>query len=425
MIGDQPELIPPEALPSRLRWEKLFSFIPSFPDKVSAGPGRKAVNRSAILNALIYQRLSRKRFLRDLHNQLLESPSLTAAVGFDPYQGPPSLQRFSAFLNETPNEDLQVLRIGLVRELISLGVIQGADVAMDSCPVASWVRENNLKTDLRHRRWDKNRIPKGDPDARLGVRIHFPNPDERRIDYFWGYRNHTIADVDSELPMWERTEPNNVGEVTLAIDLLQATQNCFDLNIKAVLGDAEYDTEKILCYIMDTLHAEAFIPHNPRRSEDKNGFIRQGNIITCPANLTMNRKGHMTVKGITYLQYRCPFYYGRKPDLLMCPINHPKFINGKGCNYLWRLTDNPRDRIAYTSASFKETYAKRTAVERVFSRLLAITMEEPAVRGLDSIRNHCTISHIATLVVALTANRTGRHDFTRFVRTFIPRFLGV
>ena len=132
----------------------------------------------------------------------------------------------------------------------------------------------------------------------------------------------------------------------------------------------------------------------------------------------------MTVKGVTYIQFSCPFYYGRnKPDLLLCPAGHPKFTKQKGCNYLWRITDNLRDHIPYGTDVFKEHYNRRTAIERVFSRLLAITIQEPSVRGLNSVRNHCTISHIAVLLVALAANKLGHNDKIRFVRTFVPDFL--
>ena len=65
----------------------------------------------------------------------------------------------------------------------------------------------------------------------------------------------------------------------------------------------------------------------------------------------------------------------------------------------------------------------QTGIERVFSRLLAICLQEPSVRGLVSVRNHCTIGHITALLVALAANRLGQTDKIRFVRTFVPRFL--
>jgi hypothetical protein len=217
--------------------------------------------------------------------------------------------------------------------------------------------------------------------------------------------------------------PNSVAETTLAIPLLDSPVEAFGLRFDSVSGDAEYDVEAILKHIVHVLRARPFVPYNPRNAQDKAGFQRKGQKVFCPAKLPMYRHGHMTVKGIAYVQYRCPFFDGPKPDLLLCPIGHPKFARQKGCNYLWRLTDNIRDRIPYGTDEFREHYNRRTAIERIFSRLLSITIQEPSVRGLSSVRNHCTISHIAVLLVAFAAHRLGYADKTRFVRTFVPHFL--
>jgi len=420
--SQQLELIQPELLPTRLRWEKIFAFLPSWPEP-PAKTGRKPTDRQCLLKACIYQRLNRMRFLRELHTHLLENPPIMAALGFDPYQLPPSLERFSAFLSDSRHNSLQHIRIELTRTLINLGVIKGKHVGFDSCPIVSWVRENNLKTSLRHNRYNKTTPPKGDPDARLGVRIHYPNPGHTQVDYFWGYRNHTLADLESELPLWEITQPNSVAETTLAIPLLNETTDTFDLQFESVTGDAEYDVEEILKHIIHTLKARPFIPYNPRNAQDKDGFVRKGQQVICPAKLPMYRHGRMTVKGTTYIQYRCPFFDGPKPNLLFCPVAHPKFTQQKGCNYLWRITANIRDHIPYGTEEFKQHYHRRTAIERIFSRLLAITVQEPSVRGLSSVRNHCTISHIAVLLVALATHKLSYPDKIRFVRTFVPHFL--
>jgi len=364
------------------------------------------------------------KFLRDLHTLLGDNPPIAAALGFNPYQPPPSLERFSAFLSDCPHPLLQLIRVQLTGILIQEGVISGRHLGLDSCPIASAVRENNLKTALRHRRYYKTALPKGDPDARFGVRIHYPTPGKSRVEYFWGYRNHVLADLESELPLGEITEPNSVGETTVAIPLMNAVQRTFKRQLQSVSGDTEYDTEAILKHIVHVLKAKPFIPYHPRNVQDKAGFRREGQAVVCPANLSMPRRGRMTVKGITYIQFSCPFYYGRnKPDLLLCPAGHPKFTKQKGCNYLWRITDNLRDHIPYGTDVFKEHYNRRTAIERVFSRLLAITIQEPSIRGLTSVRNHCTISHIAILLVALAAHELGHDDKIRFVRTFVPDFL--
>lgn len=419
----QPELLQPEHLSPRLRWEKLFAFLPPWPQSAPAQEGRKPYNRNALLKATIYQRLTRRRFLSDLCRHFLENPPILAAVGFDPYQEPPSLERFSSFLADTPHAQFETVRTQLVQSLLELGAIAGRHLGLDSCPIASWVRENNLKTSLHCNRFDKTSPPKGDPDARVGVRIHYPFPDKVEVQYFWGYRNHTLADLESELPVWEMTHPNSVAEVTVAIPLITAAVSALGLHPQSITADAEYDAETILRYILNDLNAKPFIASNPRSAQDKSGFRRDGQRVFCSANLMMHRKGRMTVKGITYIQYRCPLHSGPAQELLLCPADHPKFSQQKGCNYLWRLTEVPRDQIVSTPTEYKEHYNRRTAVERIFSRLLTITIQEPSVRGLASVRNHCTISHIAVLLVALAAYRSGHPDKIRFVSTFVPDVL--
>jgi len=75
-------------------------------------------------------------------------------------------------------------------------------------------------------------------------------------------------------------------------------------------------------------------------------------------------------------------------------------------------------KIDYGSERFEKRYNKRTSVERVFSRLLSITMQRPSVIGLQATRNHCTIAHITVLLVALTAHRMGLKNNIRFVKFF-------
>ncbi len=49
-------------------------------------------------------------------------------------------------------------------------------------------------------------------------------------------------------------------------------------------------------------------------------------------------------------------------------------------------------------------------MERTFSRLLTIAMQDPPTRGLDVTRNLCTIAHITVLPVALAAHQSGSSD---------------
>jgi len=84
------------------------------------------------------------------------------------------------------------------------------------------------------------------------------------------------------------------------------------------------------------------------------------------------------------------------------------------------LSEDIRKQIAYGTPEFKKVYNLRSGCERIFSRLLDLCMQNPSVRGLQAVSNHCTIAHIIVLLVALTAARTGNKDKIRFVKSFLP-----
>jgi hypothetical protein len=416
-------LISPESIPPRARYEKLFENLPEFPSARKSRRGRPPVSREALLKGLIYRNLRGVDKFVELEFELQNNPSIAEPLGLDPLKKPPSDERFSNFLRINPNGYFQGIRKSLVRELIKDGMISGSGIALDSCPIEALVKENNLKTSVKNR-YDKQRLPPGDKDARLGISIHFPTPFKRKIHYFWGYRNHIINDLESELPITEMTLQANKDEKKVGLSMLKQLSQDFSLPIEAVAGDANYDVEDILKFIIQGIKAEAMIPRNPRNTQNTH-YTMKKNEVYCQADLPMNRKGKMTVKGITYLQYRCPLHWSKKlaGQYILCPAGHPKFLEQKGCNVLIRLNPNIREKINYGSLRFKEIYNTRTSVERVFSRLLSISMQRPTVKGLRAIRNHCTIAHITVLLVALTAHRMGFEDKIRFVKSFVPNFL--
>jgi len=72
-------------------------------------------------------------------------------------------------------------------------------------------------------------------------------------------------------------------------------------------------------YIVLDLKAKPFMAYNRRNVQDQAGFRREAQRVFCPANLLMHRHGRMTVKGTTYIQYKCPLHYGPHLELLLCP----------------------------------------------------------------------------------------------------------
>jgi hypothetical protein len=421
----QPYLIPPEQLPPRVRYEKLFDHLPGLP-RAKATPGRRPVSRDSVLRALIYRALRRLGTLSSLVFDLRDNEGVAAAVGFGPDVRVPSVERFSKFLREYPNDELQRVRLRLVDTLREMKVISGSILSIDSAPIVAPLKENNLKTSLKRMRFKKHEVPRGDPEAGLGIICHYPAPNRKEVAYFWGYRNHVMTDAVSELPVWEMTYPADVGDLKPGREALKWAGGAFGDIIEAVTADAEYDAESILAYIINELKAKAVVPANPRNKHNEEYSIRR-NHVYCAADLPMANKGKSTDRntGITYRIHSCPLYWRKKMQRqhLFCPIQHPKYFSQKGCNVLIRLTPTVRSQIEYGTKSFTDIYNRRSSSERVFSRLLAVTAQEPSVRGLNATRNHVTVAHISVLLVAAAAQAEGHDDKLRFVRTFIPSFL--
>lgn len=403
------------------KFELLFSLL-SLPYN-HFGPKRRPPHpKYALLNALIYKNLRSIPTLSELTSEIKNYPQVAQVCGFSSF---PSIERFSSFLRDTPNQVLQVARESLVKELISLGQIQGRYISADSCPIKANVKENNLKTGVS-RRFDKARIPKGDPDARLSAYAIFP--DKRKVQFFWGYRNFILNDAVAELPIAEITEPANIYEQHLIIPQLKHVKKIFKLPIEAVLGDSAFDSHNIIEFIVKELRAKPVVARNPRRSKDPDIKLSRTGIPICAAGFEMISRGKYYDKEQNRRRNKfvCPIKESKKFARKVgwfCPWNHPKFFSNRyGCTTNLRIDVDTsiRENIDYGSQTFKKLYNLRSSVERIFSRLLSVLMQRPSVKGLNATRNLSTIAHITVLVIALAAIKTGHKDKARFVKSFIP-----
>jgi hypothetical protein len=174
----------------------------------------------------------------------------------------PPVERFSSFLRDTNNSILQTISNSLVKELILLGEISGTSLSIDSYPIPANVKQNNLKTNVKDS-FDKYCIPKSDPDCLLGPTVQFL-PAEKKISFFWRYRNHTITDMPSELPVIETIKPANVADIKLFIPLFRQLRDTYNINPQTVLGDSIYDSEHIHLFVIDELNSLPRIDRNYR-----------------------------------------------------------------------------------------------------------------------------------------------------------------
>jgi len=404
------------------KYEILFDNLDCSPLETNLHKeGRPPVPKSALLKALIYKNLKPLPTLFDLAVDLIDNPSAALKCGLNPSSNPNALkQRLSSFLKITPNSLLQTVKNSLVFELINLKQITGEILSIDSSNILANVKENNLKTSCKAR-FSKFNIPKGDPEARLGVMVNFNDSSKKELRYFWGYRNIVISDAISELHVTELTKPANVSEQSLFIPSFTLTQNTFHFPVKEVAGDAIFDAQYILKFILNDLKAIPRIARNPRWNIYSDTKPSSSGGLICIAGFEMLYWGKFKDRGKIRKKFVCPITHSKKfaSKIPLCPWNHPKFRNGNGCTAYLRGDDIRKD-IDYGSETFKKSYNKRTSSERIFSRLLTLCMQNPSVIGLNATANHCTIAHLTVLLLALTAAKTGHKDKIRFIKKFLP-----
>ena len=199
------------------KYEILFSFLDTSPLEILYPPtGRPPIPYEALLKALVYKNIKNVSYLSDLVRELQDNPDLALVFGFHPLRLP-QVENFSAFLRDTENRIFQKVRDSLVSKLIELKEIKGTHLTFDSSNIPVKVKENNLKTSIKDR-FSKTKRPKGDPESRLSIMVHFPKPFQKEIKYFWGYRNFVPSDALSELPILEETRAANVvdGKVIIS-----------------------------------------------------------------------------------------------------------------------------------------------------------------------------------------------------------------
>ena len=320
----------------------------------------------------------------------------------------PSYWTYDRCLRQLNNGALKSIMANLVRKLYELGIVDASVIGLDSTPVMANTKQNNPKSFAKNK-FSKESHPKSDPDRALGVHSATNQHNERRYEFYWGYKSHVLVDCISGLPLYELTTSANIMDSTVAVDILAATNQIPPLQGCSFLADKGYDVKSIYNTVKSVYEGEAFIPLNPRGTKASEA-ISVGNPI-CAAGLAMHKDGKTTDNGRTRQKYCCPF---RQSKTSVCPCNHKNWNNGKknrGCTKYKTVPDDYRLSIDRSCLYFKRTYALRTECERYNSRFKASGQERLWVRNGVSAANLNTLAHISALAVALAAVLYGSHSY--------------
>lgn len=327
--------------------------LSSFPDFASK-TGRRGYSKRALLCAFIVMKCECFSCVTDLLDYLQNNLLIAHYCGFNIMKPLPSYWTLDRFINSLDNDLLQNLMHSQVKKLYELGVIDTSFIALDSTPIMANTSQNNPKS-FKKDKFKPNNQPKSDKECALGVHTASNQHNEKKCEFYWGYKNHVLVDCITGLPIFELTTTADVADSTVAIDILSQTNSFLPVNECTFIADKAYDVKAIYNTVKDVYEGDCVIPLNKRNTKNPKK-LSSGHPI-CEAGLAMNKDGKCRSEGRVRQKYCCPF---RNSKSGCCPCNHKNWNNGKkhrGCTKYITVPDDYRLSIDRECISFKKIYS--------------------------------------------------------------------
>ena len=372
-----------------------LSFVREYPKT-----GRKGFSSHAMICAFIVMKCEGFPMITDLVDYLNNNLLIAHYCGFDISLPLPSYWTFDRFLKNFDHSILSYIMQSQVLSLAADGIIDTSFIGLDSTPVSANTSQNNPKS-LLSNKFQPDNQPKADKDCKLGVHTASNQTNEKRYEFYWGYKSHVLVDCISGLPIYEMTTTAEVADSTVALDILAGTHAFLPVTECTFLADKGYDVKKIYNLVKELYDGECIIPLNKRNTKNPK-LLPQGNPI-CEAGLAMWKDGKFSDRNRTRQKFCCPLKSSKDAD---CPCHHKNFYNGKkhrGCTRYITIPDDLRLSIDRNSRCFKSSYSLRTECERYNSRFKNTGQERMWVRNKSSVANLNTLAHISLLAVAIAA----------------------
>lgn len=157
--------------------------------------------------------------ITDLVDYLNNNLIIAHFCGFNIFKPLPSYWTFERFIKNLDNNILKSLMKSQVLKLVDLGYIDNSFIALDSTPIHANVSANNPKS-FKKNKFSKSNHPKSDKDCELGVHSASNQHNERKFEYYWGYKIHVLVDSITGLPICEITTTANVSDSAVTLDIL-------------------------------------------------------------------------------------------------------------------------------------------------------------------------------------------------------------
>ncbi len=209
-----------------------LSCIPAYNSKI----GRAGYSNHSMICAFIVMKCEGFSQISDLHDYLSNNLIIAHYCGFDISRDLPSYAKFTGFIREFDKDMLQTVMQSRVLKAAGLSLIDSSFIALDATPVKANVSNNNPKS-FKKDKFSKASPPKTDKDCRLGVQTASNQHNEKKYEFYWGYKNHILVDCISGLPVCELTTGANVSDSSVTLEILKRANSFLPLTECSFLAD--------------------------------------------------------------------------------------------------------------------------------------------------------------------------------------------
>ena len=371
---------------------------------------------------IVYQHQS----IEQLRRELSRNAQLRWLCGFDLIRGldavPPAYiySRFLRLLIKH-TELINGMFDELVEQLRQILPDFGRILALDGKAIETFARPRKVLADMP----DDGRR---DVDANVGKKTYRGEREDgtiwQKVVKWFGYKLHLIVDAVYELPVAFEVTKASASEVPQGRKLvkkLKAQHKGLMDNCEALVADRGLDDSKLICQLWDDCGIKPVIDirnmwkdGEPTKLVDgqRNVVYDYAGNVYCHCPATGNRQA-MAYGGFEAdrqtLKYRCPGqHYG-----LACKGRKRCRVRGA---VRIKLSEDRRvfTPLARSSYRWKTIYKKRSAVERVNSRLdVSFGFEQHFIRGQKKMRLRVGLALIVMLAMALGRAKEKRLDKLR------------
>jgi len=374
--------------------------------------GRKGIPLEVCMNIYWSKEVIPHKKMSDMLRELSRNSQLRKVCGIQNDYIPTKdvMSRFTKKLKKHKDDIKEIFytQRDIIAQIVEdFGKAQGGDGKY----LDSYARKENK---------NKKKDARRDNDAKYGVKEKYyidKNGNEKiKAEIHFGYRLHVLADVNYELPIDYTVTTANENEGKELDKMLKSRRNKELVErCDSLVADKGYDSGKRIT-LLEKLNITPIIDKRYQQKEEQEilrtvYYDDMGNVnCYCPYT---GKKRAMAYDGYDKardsLSYKCPMKaYGIDcKGHLSCPVNTKVRI---------KREINPRvfTTVARDSYKWKRMYNKRTALERINSRLdMGYEYEEHTIRGKDKMEMSINISMSVMMTIALVNYKLGKKDKMR------------